>query len=160
MSENPNQGPMRRNRKTKIVATLGPSSNTHDHLRTLFIAGVDVFRINMSHTNHQTLTMLVATARAVEAEMGRPISVLVDLQGPKLRLGILEGGEKRLHTGTEIVIQRGESVDGDQLPIPHAEIFAAQSDPEATRKAVAISVCAFFMLTLFTLCQGARRKKL
>ena len=86
---------MRRSRKTKIVATLGPSSHTHEHLKTLFVAGVDVFRINMSHTNHVRLKTLVDTVRAVEAEVGRPISILVDLQGPKLRLGKIEGGEKR-----------------------------------------------------------------
>jgi pyruvate kinase len=117
---------MRRSRKTKIVATLGPSSHTHDHIRTLFIAGVDVFRINMSHTNHTNLTRLVQTVRAVESEVGRPIAVLVDLQGPKLRLGQIEGGEKRLETGKTVTLVRAETApDGEQLPIPHAEIFAA-----------------------------------
>src|ERR1051326_620399 len=117
---------MRRSRKTKIVATLGPSSHTHDHIRTLFIAGVDVFRINMSHTNHTNLTKLVQTVRAVESEVGRPIAILVDLQGPKLRLGQIEGGEKRLETGKTVTLVRAETApDGEQLPIPHAEIFAA-----------------------------------
>jgi pyruvate kinase len=117
---------MRRSRKTKIVATLGPASHTQEHIRTLFIAGVDVFRINMSHTNHANLTTLVNTVRAVEADVGRPIAVLVDLQGPKLRLGKLEGGEKRLETGKSVTLVRAETVsDSEQLPIPHAEIFAA-----------------------------------
>ena len=84
---------MRRSRMIKIVATLGPASNTHDHLRALSLAGADVFRINMSHTSHPNLKTLVETVRAVEAEVGRPISILVDLQGPKLRLGKL-GGEQ------------------------------------------------------------------
>jgi pyruvate kinase len=117
---------MRRTRKTKIVATLGPASHTHEHLKTLFLAGVDVFRINMSHTDHARLTTLVNTVRAVEAEVGRPISILVDLQGPKLRLGKIAGGEKLLETGSHVTLVRGEMVAGaDELPIPHAEIFAA-----------------------------------
>ena len=117
---------MRRSRKTKIVATLGPSSHTLEHIRTLFIAGVDVFRINMSHTNHPNLTTLVNTVRAVEADVGRPIAVLVDLQGPKLRLGKIEGGEKHLESGKSVTLIRAETAPhGEQLPIPHAEIFAA-----------------------------------
>ncbi len=91
---------MRRSRKTKIVATLGPASHTQEHIRNLFLAGVDVFRINMSHTTHAALTTLVTTVRTVETEVGRPIAVLVDLQGPKLRLGKLAGGEARLQTGS------------------------------------------------------------
>jgi pyruvate kinase len=125
MSEPTHDQPMRRNRKTKIVATLGPASHTREHLQTLFLAGVDVFRINMSHTDHARLTQLVQTARAVETEMGRPIGVLVDLQGPKLRLGHLEGGERILETGSRVAIARGEEGAGAVLPIPHAEIFAA-----------------------------------
>jgi pyruvate kinase len=116
---------MRRSRKTKIVATLGPASNTHEQLRALFTAGADVFRINMSHTDHARLTTLVKTVRAVEDEVGRPISLLVDLQGPKLRLGKLEGGERRLETGSHVTLKRAEMGDADSLPIPHAEIFAA-----------------------------------
>ena len=117
---------MRRSRKTKIVATLGPASNTHAQLKALFVAGADVFRINMSHTSHANLAALVKTVRAVEEEVGRPISLLVDLQGPKLRLGKLEGGQKMLETGSHITLVRGETVTGEsELPIPHPEIFAA-----------------------------------
>ncbi|HXJ00634.1 MAG TPA: pyruvate kinase [Micropepsaceae bacterium] len=117
---------MRRSRKTKIVATLGPASHTKEQIRTLFIAGVDVFRINMSHTNHTNLTTLVNMVRAVEADVGRPIAILVDLQGPKLRLGKLEGGEKRLEAGQKITLVRAETApDADHLPMPHPEIFAA-----------------------------------
>ena len=117
---------MRRSRKTKIVATLGPASHTQEHIRTLFLAGVDVFRINMSHTNHAHLTTLVNTVRAVEVDVGRPIAILVDLQGPKLRLGKLEGGEKRLESGTKIALVRAETApDAGELPMPHPEIFAA-----------------------------------
>jgi pyruvate kinase len=117
---------MRRSRKTKILATLGPASHTQEQIRTLFVAGADVFRINMSHTNHATLTTLVKTVRAVEADVGRPISILVDLQGPKLRLGKLEGGERRLESGERVTLIRAEtSSDPAHLPMPHPEIFAA-----------------------------------
>ena len=117
---------MRRSRKTKIVATLGPASHTHEQIRALFTAGADVFRINMSHTDQANLTALVKTVRAVEADVGRPIPILVDLQGPKLRLGKLEGGEKTLPTGTRITLVRAETAsDPAELPIPHHEIFAA-----------------------------------
>ena len=117
---------MRRSRKTKIVATLGPASQTHEHIRTLFTAGADVFRINMSHTTHANLTTLVNTVRAVETEVGRPIGILVDLQGPKLRLGKLEGGEMLLESGAHITLVRSETApEPGQLPIPHPEIFAA-----------------------------------
>jgi pyruvate kinase len=117
---------MRRSRKTKIVATLGPASHTQAHIRTLFLAGVDVFRINMSHTNHASLTSLVHTVRAVEADVGRPIAILVDLQGPKLRLGKLEGGEKWLESGKPVTFVRADvAPDTEQLPMPHPEIFAA-----------------------------------
>jgi pyruvate kinase len=117
---------MRRSRKTKIVATLGPASHTQEHIRALFTAGADVFRINMSHTNHANLTTLVDTVRRVEAEAGRPISILVDLQGPKLRLGKIDGGEKRLESGKTVTLVRAETApDPAHLPMPHPEIFAA-----------------------------------
>lgn len=117
---------MRRSRSTKIVATLGPASRTRDHIRTLYIAGADVFRINMSHTDHPGLRSLVEAIRAVEADVSRPIAILVDLQGPKLRLGKIPGGEKRLESGAKVTLVRAESSDDPALlPIPHSEIFAA-----------------------------------
>jgi len=109
----------------KIVATLGPASSTHDQLRALSVAGADVFRINMSHTSHPNLKALVETVRAVESELGRPISILVDLQGPKLRLGRL-GGDRQLPAGAQITFVLGETAsDAQAVPIPHPEIFAA-----------------------------------
>jgi pyruvate kinase len=78
---------MRRQRRTKLVATLGPASSDHAVIGRLFAAGADVFRINMSHTTHDKMRELVTTIRAVEAECNRPIGILVDLQGPTLRLG-------------------------------------------------------------------------
>ena len=78
---------MRRLRRTKIVATLGPASSERSVIASLFEAGADVFRINMSHTTHARMRELVATIRSIETEHGRPIGILVDLQGPKLRVG-------------------------------------------------------------------------
>jgi len=116
---------MRRRRMIKIVATLGPASHTRDHLRALSLAGVDVFRINMSHTTHANLKALVETVRVVETELERPIAILVDLQGPKLRLGKLSG-ERVLQTGSRVTFIRSETApDGSAVPIPHPEIFAA-----------------------------------
>ena len=93
---------------------------------TPFVAGADVFRINMSHTDHPSLSALVDIVRAVEADVGRPIGILVDLQGPKLRLGKLAGGERSIETGTTVSLIRSHtSEDPADLPIPHAEIFAA-----------------------------------
>ena len=90
---------MRRRRKTKILATLGPSSNTPEKMRQLFEAGVDVFRINMSHTAHDMLRKMVGDLRALADEVGRPIGILCDLQGPKIRLGKLLGGPRMLQEG-------------------------------------------------------------
>ena len=73
---------MRRLRRTKIVATLGPSSSERSMIAALFRAGADVFRINMSHTSHERMRELVAAIRSIEAEFERPIGILVDLQGP------------------------------------------------------------------------------
>ena len=78
---------MRHLRRCKIVATLGPASTADGMLDKLFLAGVDVFRVNMSHTSHEMLAEHVAAIREVGLRHGRPAAVLVDLQGPKLRIG-------------------------------------------------------------------------
>ena len=83
---------MRRRRNVKIVATLGPASRDATTIHRLFEAGADVFRINMSHTDHAALGEYVTKIRAIEAELGRPIGILADLQGPKLRIGAVAGG--------------------------------------------------------------------
>jgi pyruvate kinase len=117
---------MRRRRKTKILATLGPASSSPEKLRALFEAGVDVFRINMSHTSHTLLAELRGHVRALEEEMGRPIGVLIDLQGPKIRLGTIPGGKRMLKEGDRVRLVRKVSSDNDtDIPIPHAEVFAA-----------------------------------
>jgi pyruvate kinase len=90
---------MRRNRNVKIVATLGPASSSPEMIEKLFMAGVDVFRINMSHTQHELLRQLHRDIRAVEAKLKRPIGILADLQGPKIRIGTFAGKEARIEAG-------------------------------------------------------------
>jgi pyruvate kinase len=117
---------MRRSRKTKIVATLGPVSSTPAQLRSLFEAGADVFRINMSHTPRQLLAELHGRVRALERDERRPIGILVDLQGPKIRLGELAGGSVELTQDSRatLVLDRTTSEKGT-IPVPHPEVFAA-----------------------------------
>ncbi|HEX4160485.1 MAG TPA: pyruvate kinase [Rhizomicrobium sp.] len=117
---------MRRSRKTKIVATLGPASSSPEMVKALFEAGADVFRINMSHTPHQLLGELHGRVRALEREDGRPIGILVDLQGPKIRLGQLPGGARELATGARVgLVLDSISANSDLIPMPHPEVFAA-----------------------------------
>lgn len=117
---------MRRARKTKILATLGPATNAPEKIRALFDAGADVFRINMSHTDHLGLQKAVKAVRAIETQVGRPVAILVDLQGPKLRLGDIKGHAAELKTGAKAVFDLAKSSsDAHVLPIPHPEIFAA-----------------------------------
>ncbi|MBI3678747.1 MAG: pyruvate kinase [Proteobacteria bacterium] len=117
---------MRRARKTKIVATVGPASSSPAQMKALFEAGADVFRINMSHTSPELLADLHIRLRALEQEEQRPIGILVDLQGPKIRLGTLPGGTVKLEQGQRIrLVREASSSDPNVLPIPHGEVFAA-----------------------------------
>jgi pyruvate kinase len=117
---------MRRQRRTKIVATLGPASGDRTMIGRLFAAGADVFRINMSHTSHERMRELVATIRSVEAENNRPIGILVDLQGPKLRLGAFKNDSVVIDSGQDFVFDSDPAPgDGTRVQLPHAEIFAA-----------------------------------
>ena len=117
---------MRRERKAKILATLGPSSSDKATVKRLFEAGADVFRINMSHTDHDKLRRLTAIIREVEAKSGRPIGILADLQGPKLRVGVFAGREVTLNPGEAFVLD-SDPTPGDKtrVELPHPEIFAA-----------------------------------
>jgi pyruvate kinase len=117
---------MRRRRKTKILATLGPGTSTQARIRALFDAGADVFRINMSHTSHAALGEFHRAVRSLEAEVGRPIGLLVDLQGPKIRLGTLPGGTRVLAEGECVrLVRKVASEDANDIPIPHGEVFSA-----------------------------------
>lgn len=117
---------MRRHRNVKIVATLGPSSSDLATIRALFEAGADVFRLNMSHGDHAEQKARYDAIRAVEAEMGRPIAVLADLQGPKLRVGVFASGAHDLEEGDRFRFDLDPAPgDGRRVQLPHPEIFAA-----------------------------------
>lgn len=117
---------MRRHRRTKILATLGPSSSERDMIARLFEAGVDLFRINMSHTSHEMLRDLVARIRDVERSYMRPIGILADLQGPKLRLGRFENGAAMLERTRRFVLDSDPTPGGvDRVHLPHPEILHA-----------------------------------
>ena len=117
---------MRRKRRVKIVATLGPASNNEETMRRLFEAGADVFRVNMSHATHDGMREIHGIVRKLEAEYSRPIGILVDLQGPKLRIGKFESGAIRLTEGDVLSFVRREAIGGlGRVHLPHPEIFAA-----------------------------------
>jgi pyruvate kinase len=117
---------MRRLRRAKIVATLGPASSSADMIARLFEAGADVFRINMSHTSQDRMRELVAMIRTVERDTGRPIGVLIDLQGPKLRLGTFSGGSAAVKNGDTFVLDADPAAGNTtRAYLPHPEIFAA-----------------------------------
>src|SRR5262245_6760249 len=117
---------MRRRRSTKIVATLGPASSTAEQIRALFLAGADVFRLNFSHGTHEDHKERVDIIRTLEREVHRPIAILMDLQGPKLRLGRIDGGKAELVKGKRFVLDREKaSGDASRAPLPHKEIFKA-----------------------------------
>jgi len=117
---------MRRLRRTKIVATLGPASSDRDTIARLFEAGADVFRINMSHTSHERMRELVTVIRGIEADYGRPIGILVDLQGPKLRLGKFADGSVMLSKGETFTLDSDPAPGNAQrVQLPHPEIFAS-----------------------------------
>jgi pyruvate kinase len=115
-----------RRRHAKIVATLGPASSGKDAVRALFMAGVDVFRLNFSHGTHDQHRERLAQIRDVERETGRPIGVLADMQGPKLRVGTFASGPVTLREGAafrlDLVDKPG---DATRAYLPHREIFAA-----------------------------------
>jgi pyruvate kinase len=116
----------RRSRRIKIIATLGPASADRETLAALFAAGADVFRINMSHASHDGMRERVAMIRALEEETGRPIGVLVDLQGPKLRLGTFAEGGVDLHKGDAFLLDSDSAPGGAaRVQLPHPEILSS-----------------------------------
>ncbi|MFN3847098.1 MAG: pyruvate kinase [Paracoccaceae bacterium] len=117
---------MRRLRNVKIVATLGPASNDYEMIRALFEAGADVFRLNMSHGTHDDIRARHAIIRQVESDTGRPIAILADLQGPKLRVGTFASGAHDLEDGDSFRLDLDPAEgDGSRVQLPHPEIFAA-----------------------------------
>lgn len=117
---------MRRMRRVKILATLGPASHDEATIEKLARAGADVFRINMSHASHEVLAQTVSRIRAVEAKIDHPIGILVDLQGPKLRVGVFADGQIMLEEGQKFTLDT-DATEGDQnrVQLPHPEIFEA-----------------------------------
>jgi pyruvate kinase len=123
---------LRHHRRAKILATLGPASSTEEQIRKLFDAGADAFRLNFSHGSHEQHAERYRNVRAIEEATGRPISVVVDLQGPKLRVGRFEQGRVELKHGMPFRLDLDPAI-GDQrrVCLPHPEIFrAATPDTE------------------------------
>ena len=113
-------------RHTKILATLGPASNTEDKIRELYEAGVNVFRLNFSHGKHEDHAKVVKIIRALEADIGRPIGILADMQGPKLRIGTFKNGSIETQRGQKIRFDSNpEAGDETRIYMPHPEIFGA-----------------------------------
>jgi pyruvate kinase len=117
---------MQRSRRVKILATLGPASSDKPTIASLYRAGADVFRINMSHARHEEMRRLVGIVREVEAEVGRPIGILADLQGPKLRIGAFAGQAAQLASGAAFVLDLDRTPgDAGRVELPHPEILPA-----------------------------------
>ncbi len=113
-----------RDRKVKILATTGPATADPDVLRALFLAGADAFRVNMSHGEHEVHAQTIANIRALEKEFHRPIAVLADLQGPKLRVGKFADGRATIPHGAEFTFDRdGTPGNAHRVELPHPEIF-------------------------------------
>jgi pyruvate kinase len=118
---------MRRNRNAKIVATLGPASTSRDTIEALFNAGADVFRLNFSHGTHDDHQRRLNIIRSIEKDAGRQIGVLLDLQGPKLRIGTFANGPIALVKGAAFRLDLDAQTPGGntRVSLPHPEIFAA-----------------------------------
>ncbi len=117
---------MRRLRRVKILATLGPASQDRETIARLAAAGADIFRINMSHSSHEGMRARIRDIRALSEEMGHEIGVLVDLQGPKLRVGEFEGGGVDLVKGQTFVLDADRKPgDSTRVHLPHPEILRA-----------------------------------
>ena len=120
---------MKRNRKVKILATLGPASSDEQMIQKLHEAGADLFRINMSHASHDVMRTLVQRIRTVESRCGRPIGILADLQGPKLRVGKFAEGKVDLKVGQTFTLDADTTLGGKD----RAGIAAERHQPVARR---------------------------
>ncbi|MSU88212.1 pyruvate kinase [Rhodobacteraceae bacterium 2CG4] len=120
---------LRRNRNVKIVATLGPASSDYETIKALFEAGADVFRLNMSHGTHDDIRNRHEILRDLEVEFERPICILADLQGPKLRCGTFKDGPVMLEEGQAFRFDLDDKPgDAKRVQLPHPEIFQALSE--------------------------------
>lgn len=117
---------LRRHRRTKVIATLGPASSTPEMILQLFQAGADVFRLNFSHGAHEDHAARIEMIRAVEKRTGRPIGILADVQGPKLRVGTFQSGRVQLQTGSQFTLDMNRAPgDTRRVCLPHPEIINA-----------------------------------
>ncbi|MEH3123166.1 MAG: pyruvate kinase [Sphingomonas phyllosphaerae] len=115
-----------RSRKVRVLATLGPASNTLEMITTLFQAGADAFRVNMSHGDQQSKIAVIQAIRSMEERFKRPTTILADLQGPKLRVGKFDGGRVTLEHGSTFVLDHDPTPgNASRVRLPHKEIFAA-----------------------------------
>ena len=115
-----------RARNAKILATLGPASSDAQTIRALFDAGVDVFRFNFSHGTHEDHRKRYDLVRQIEREVNRPVGILMDLQGPKLRLGLIEGGRLTVRKGDVLTLDLDPAPgSATRIPMPHPPIFEA-----------------------------------
>ncbi len=115
-----------RQRNVKVLATLGPASSTPERIRALHEAGADAFRVNMSHGTPEARAALIAAVRGLEAETGRPMTILADLQGPKIRIGRFGDGPVRLEAGRRFRLDLDSAPgDAERVEVPHPEILAA-----------------------------------
>jgi len=126
MAERPMPTAVRRHRATKVVATIGPASGTENLIEALFLAGVDVFRLNFSHGSHDDHRARFDAIRRVEARHKRPIAIMMDLQGPKLRLGTFAGNRVTLEQGQAFRLDLNPAEgSSERCCLPHPEILAA-----------------------------------
>jgi pyruvate kinase len=117
---------LRRHRRTKIIATLGPASSTPEMMGQLFQAGADIFRLNFSHGSHADHAARIEIIRALEKKFSRPIGILADVQGPKLRVGQFQSGRVQLQTGQDFILDMNPAPgDTRRVCLPHPEILAA-----------------------------------
>ena len=111
---------MRRNRRVKLLATLGPASSAPDMVERLFLAGADVFRVNMSHSSHDTARELITTVRFISHKHRHPVGILADLQGPKFRVGEFHGGRVFINEGQVFHFDRTEKPgSAERVFLPH-----------------------------------------
>ncbi|MDB5680651.1 MAG: pyruvate kinase [Sphingomonas bacterium] len=115
-----------RSRKVRVLATLGPASNTVEMIAKLYEAGADAFRVNMSHGDQASKVAVIEAIRSLEKKYGRPTTILADLQGPKLRVGKFADGKVELVTDTTFTLDRDKAPgDATRVELPHREIFVA-----------------------------------
>jgi pyruvate kinase len=121
-----------RGRKVKILATIGPASRSPEMLERLVRAGADAFRLNMSHGAHADHEAAIIAIRALEKQYGKPIAILADLQGPKLRVGTFKDGQAVIRHSGHFTLDRNPSPgDETRVCLPHPELFGPGTRPAA-----------------------------